>query len=199
MFLMLKLTLIVLAVAFSYIRAQDEENPIVETTKGLVQGRRIQMHYGENSKYKPYVNSFYGIPFGLPPVDELRFEVCVWMNNWNFSCFSLVYMNWSLMYVFGLCPMYCLGFEVFGLTPVDELSFEVCTYVHVFCPIDDVVWCDSNWSKVSGTVLALLWCVCFCSNRLNCAVMCCSVFVDGVSFFFVLWNQITAFNLPFKS
>ena len=47
----------------------QEDNPIVETLYGPVQGQRIATHYDI------FVNSFYGVPYAADPVGDLRFEV----------------------------------------------------------------------------------------------------------------------------
>ena len=44
-------------------------NPVVETIYGSVEGREIPIHTGD------VIDSFLGIPFAKPPLDELRFEV----------------------------------------------------------------------------------------------------------------------------
>lgn len=55
--------------------AQEDPGPIVEIDNGLIQGRVIETHYEDSATRSQFVNSFYGIPFGLPPVGDLRFEV----------------------------------------------------------------------------------------------------------------------------
>ena len=44
-------------------------NPVVETIYGSVEGREIPIHTGD------VIDSYLGIPFAKPPLDELRFEV----------------------------------------------------------------------------------------------------------------------------
>ena len=46
-----------------------EDGPIIDISSGSIQGKVVATHYDIN------VNSFYGIPFGAPPVGDLRFEV----------------------------------------------------------------------------------------------------------------------------
>lgn len=58
--------------------AQVEDYPIANTTNGLVQGR---LHY--TLFYRNPYYAYKGIPFGKPPVGELRFKV-----KQNFFFFS---------------------------------------------------------------------------------------------------------------
>jgi hypothetical protein len=53
--------------------AADEDNaPIVRTSKGRLRGQTVQQPTGGGGA----ADLFYGIPYAQPPVGELRFEVC---------------------------------------------------------------------------------------------------------------------------
>lgn len=54
------------------IRANDEFK-IVETTSGLVRGRKFTTLFANKEFY-----SFRGIPYAEPPIGELRFKVSKW-------------------------------------------------------------------------------------------------------------------------
>ena len=60
-----------LLAALCYIGALNAQTPgpILDISTGPIQGRIIATHYGVN------VHSWNGIPFGAPPVGDLRFEV----------------------------------------------------------------------------------------------------------------------------
>ena len=55
--------------------SQDEDGPVVEISTGAVLGNYVSTHYGID------VTSFWGIPYGAPPVGPLRFEVSVAVNG----------------------------------------------------------------------------------------------------------------------
>ena len=57
-----------------FLCAVTSANPVVETTYGLVEGREIPIHTGD------VIDSYLGIPFAKPPIDELRFEVGLTIN-----------------------------------------------------------------------------------------------------------------------
>ena len=45
------------------------DGPVINISTGAVQGKLVATHYGVN------VHSLMGIPFGAPPLGDLRFEV----------------------------------------------------------------------------------------------------------------------------
>lgn len=47
-----------------------QDGPVVDTTYGPVQGSTFNV-----APYDVQVNSFHAIPYGRPPVDDLRFAV----------------------------------------------------------------------------------------------------------------------------
>ena len=73
------LRLLFFCVAFVTSRAQVA-GPVVTITSGEIQGEIVATHYGIN------VHSFQGIPYGRPPIGELRFEVSFSLST-NISVF----------------------------------------------------------------------------------------------------------------
>lgn len=64
------ISVILLALCFlSACCAQEDDGPLVEISTGTVLGSYVSTHYGVD------VTSFYGIPYGAPPVGSMRFEV----------------------------------------------------------------------------------------------------------------------------
>lgn len=99
-------------------------NPIVQTEKGFVLGKRYHLHHGLQ------VDAFYGIPYAKPPIGELRFRhpfpVDAWTGNYDATRLpnACIQLNDSTFPNFK-------GSEVWN--PNTQVS-EDCLYLNVWAP-----------------------------------------------------------------
>ena len=85
--------------------AGQDDPPIVNTPSGTVQGTRVPLHAGSGL----VTNSFLGVPFAKPPVDELRFEVLY--NHYNYTCIlfcQICHWTWqNIIWCTHICGSIC--------------------------------------------------------------------------------------------
>uniref|UniRef100_A0A914PX99 Carboxylesterase type B domain-containing protein n=1 Tax=Panagrolaimus davidi TaxID=227884 RepID=A0A914PX99_9BILA len=94
------------------------QSKILQIHQGFIQGRRYKLG-------REFVDAYLGIPFGKPPIKELRFQKPVPAEPWN---------EVRLCTEFGpRCPQEELIFERYATAAIAEMN-EDCLRLNVFAP-----------------------------------------------------------------
>lgn len=89
------------------------EDVIVSTTKGKIQGERVDYDFGQ------YYYAFKGVPYAKPPVKDLRFKAPVEVDPWTETFHATEDGN--------LCPQY-------DISQSDSIGDENCLNLNVYSP-----------------------------------------------------------------
>eukprot|EP01084_Bolivina_argentea_P319863 554852_1 len=99
-----------------------EENVIVNTTNGLIEGKIV---------YNGGVRAFLSIPYASPPINDLRWRNPVIHSNWNDNILNATIEPWG-------CPQTCNSpqFKISGLCP--PYTKEDCLILSIFTPNNNI-------------------------------------------------------------
>lgn len=100
-------------------------NPIVQTDKGLIQGKRLHVHDGKQ------VDAFYGIPYAKPPLGDLRFKHPLPIDEWQGVYDATRLPNACIQAV----DTYFKDFKGSEMWNPNTLISEDCLYLNVWAPL----------------------------------------------------------------
>ncbi|XP_050531739.1 juvenile hormone esterase-like isoform X2 [Daktulosphaira vitifoliae] len=102
--------------------------PIINTKNGLLKGRIAKSRNGRN------FYSFTGIPYAMPPINELRFEAPIKIDSWNETLDATREAN------------VCVQKNVFFVSENNKIiGSEDCLYLNVYTP------------KINGKMPVMFW------------------------------------------